>query len=155
MSGGYQTLSTTRNDGDDDDDDEDARAASNSPVRGAADGKVEFTALHGQRSGRCTTHTHIVVHAAKTQTDALVENPEFLNSGMLVGEDPTLITCSRTPPPHRYKQGGVNTHEHSRILDFRNARYMLHTRTQTGNMYAQPTTTRQVYTIGNPEFLNS
>ena len=116
--------------------DEDARAASNSPVRGAADGKVEFTALHGQRSGRCTT-THLVEHDAKT-TDALVENPEFLNSGMLVGEDPTLITCSRTPPPHRYKQGGVNTHEHSRILDFRNARYMLHTRpTQTGNMYAQ------------------
>ena len=79
--------------------DEDARAANDTPVRGAADGKVEFTALHGQRSGRCTTHTHIVVHAAKTQTDALVENPEFLNSGMLVGEDPTLITCSRTPPP--------------------------------------------------------
>ena len=26
-------------------------------------------------------------------------NPEFLNSGMLVGEDPTLITGSRTPPP--------------------------------------------------------
>ena len=59
------------------DDDEDAQAASNGPVRGAADGKVEFTALRGQRSGRCTTHTHIVVHAAKTQTDALVENPEF------------------------------------------------------------------------------
>ena len=78
--------------------DEDARPASNSPVRGAADGKVEFTALHGQRSGRCTTHTHIVEHDAKTR-DALVENPEFLNSGMLVGEDPTLITGSRTPPP--------------------------------------------------------
>ena len=77
--------------------DEDARAANNTPVRGAADGKVEFTALHGQRSGRCTT-THLVEHDAKT-TDALVENPEFLNSGMLVGEDPTLITGSRTPPP--------------------------------------------------------
>ena len=59
---------------------------------------AEFTALCGQRSGRCTTHTHIVAHAAKTR-DALVENPEFLNSGMLVGEDPTLITGSRTPPP--------------------------------------------------------
>ena len=77
-----------RHGGDDDDDDEDARAA---------DGKVEFTALRGQRSGRCTT-THLVEHDAKT-TDALVENPEFLNSGMLVGEDPTLITCRRTPPP--------------------------------------------------------
>ena len=98
MSGSYQTLSTTRNDGDDDDDDEDAQAASNGPVRDAADGKVEFTALRGQRSGRCTTHTHIVEHAAKTR-DALVENPEFLNSGMLVGEDPTLITGSWTPPP--------------------------------------------------------
>ena len=87
-----------RHGGDDDDDDEDAQAASNGPVRGAADGKVEFTALRGQRSGRCTTHTHIVEHAAKTR-DALVENPEFLNSGMLVGEDPTLITGSRTPPP--------------------------------------------------------
>ena len=99
---------------------------------------AEFMALHGQGTGHCTTHTHLVEQAAKTQTDDLVENPEFLNSGMLVGEDPTLITCSRTPPPHRYKQGGVNTHEHSRILDFRNARYMLHTRSiQTGNMYAQ------------------
>ena len=98
---------------------------------------AEFMALHGQGTGHCTTHTHLVEQEAKTQTDDLVENPEFLNSGMLVGEDPTLITCSRTTP-HRYKQGGVNTHEHSRILDFRNARYMLHTRSiQTGNMYAQ------------------
>ena len=48
-------------------------------------------------TGPCTTLTHIVEHTAKTG-DALVENPEFLNSGMLVGEDPTLNTGSKTPP---------------------------------------------------------
>ena len=80
------------------DDDEDDRAVDNAPVRDAADSKVEFMALHGQGTGHCTTHTHLVEQEAKTQTDDLVENPEFLNSGMLVGEDPTLITCSRTPP---------------------------------------------------------
>ena len=73
------------------DGDEDARM---SLIAGA-----EFMALHGQGTGHCTTHTHLVEQEAKTQTDDLVENPEFLNSGMLVGEDPTLITCSRTPPP--------------------------------------------------------
>ena len=95
MSRGFQTLSIKERN----DDDEDARAANNTPVRDAADSKVEFMALHGQGTGHCTTHTHLVEQEAKTQTDDLVENPEFLNSGMLVGEDPTLITCSRTPPP--------------------------------------------------------
>ena len=45
----------------------------------------------------CTTCEHIGKHSAKTR-DALEENPDFLNSGMLVGEDTTLNTGSKTPP---------------------------------------------------------
>ena len=73
-------------------------AVGDAPVRDAVDGTDgEFRALRGQWSGPCTTREHIGEHAAKTR-DALVENPEFLNSGMLVGEDPTLNTGSKTPP---------------------------------------------------------
>ena len=45
----------------------------------------------------CTTREHLGDHAAKIR-DALVENPEFLNSGMLGGEDLSLNTGSKTPP---------------------------------------------------------
>ena len=46
-----------------------------------------------------------------------IRNPESLNSGMLVGEDPTLSTCIRTTPPHRYGAGSIPTS----IPEFRNS----------------------------------
>ena len=46
-----------------------------------------------------------------------IRNPELLNSGMLVGEDPTLSTGIRTTPPHRY--GAVSTP--TSIPEFRNS----------------------------------
>ena len=47
-----------------------------------------------------------------------IRNPESLNSGMLVGEHPTLSTGIRTrPPPHRYGVGSIPTS----IPDFRNS----------------------------------
>ena len=38
-----------------------------------------------------------------------IRNPESLNSGMLVGKDPTLSTCIRITPPHRYGAGSIPT----------------------------------------------
>ena len=78
---------------------------------------AEFMALHGQGTGHCTTHTHLVEQEAKTQTDDLVENPEFQNSGM------QGACCSLV----QHKQAAK----------------------------VRPNTTCQVYTIPNPEFLNS
>ena len=61
---------------------------------------------------------HLGKHSAKIR-DALVANPEFLNSGMLGGEDPSLSTVSKAPPQ---VQGGVDIREHSRIQEFGNTR---------------------------------
>ena len=50
-------------------------------------------------SGAALLHDskHLGKHSAKIR-DALVANPEFLNSGMLGGEDPSLNTVSKAPP---------------------------------------------------------
>ena len=74
-------------------------AVGDAPDQDAVDG-TDVNSGPSEDSGvaLCTTCEHIGKHVAKTR-DALVENPEFLNSGMLVGEDPTLNTGSKTPPP--------------------------------------------------------
>ena len=47
-----------------------------------------------------------------------IRNPESLNSGMLVGKDPTPSTGIRTPLPIG-SGWGHNTYEHSGIQEFR------------------------------------